>query len=169
MVIFVCGVVTGALVIKTQDWHQPPPSRVSVPRFGVPGPQPVNDILHQMALAHIDLTSEQANAIVKIMLDRQAASAEIRKTIAPALHAEVVRAYDDINQVLRPDQQPKFAELRKEREQRNEGLGSGRARRGGDGGGSRRTNRDSTDGLLDDGHGGMPRRVLPNIPSTNGP
>ncbi|MGA2555102.1 MAG: hypothetical protein ABSG04_02385 [Verrucomicrobiota bacterium] len=186
MVIFVCGVITGALVIETQRVRRPP-SGPGGPSYGLPGARPVNDILHQMAQAQINLTSEQTNKIVKIVQDSQATNAAIRKTIAPLLTAEVERAYDAISQLLTSDQQKKFAELRKEREQRNEGLGPGfgpgRGRRGGEGGGnwSRNPNRGGSNDFMEELRGrmeGLRGRMdataatnvrLTNAPPTNAP
>jgi len=126
MVIFVCGVITGALVIETQGLHRSP-SGPGGPSYGPPGPRPVFDIIRRMTQAHIELTTDQTNRIVKIMQDSQATNAAIRKTIAPLLRAEVERADKAINELLTPEQQPKFAELVKEQQRTGE-------RRGGRGG-----------------------------------
>ena len=124
MVIFVCGVVTGALVIKTlgpsasrQERPGPPP--------GIPGPRPVIEIIHRMAQAHIDLTPDQTNQIVKIMQDSQATNAAIRKVYFPLLQTEAKRAHDAISQVLTLEQRPLFAAMLEERPQGRGGRGDG--------------------------------------------
>ena len=135
MVIFVCGVVTGALVVKTQVRRGPP--------FGIgpPGPAPVHDIVSLLQV-RLNLTPDQHGKIKKIMEDSQATNALCRAEIAPRLHAEMQRAHDAINQLLTPEQQKKYAELNKERGPRGEGWGG----RGGEGRGPwmRDTNRLST-------------------------
>ena len=135
MVIFVCGVVTGALVVKTQVRRGPPPG------FGVPGPPPVHDFVGWLQV-RLNLTPDQHEKIKKIMEDSQATNALYRAEIAPRLHAEMQRAHEAVNQLLTPEQQKKFAELNKERGQWAEGRGG----RGGEGRGpwSRDTNRLST-------------------------
>ena len=165
MVIFVCGVVTGALVIKTQGWRNPS-SYGSGGGFGAgaPGLEPVRDFMRRLDQARLDLTTDQHEKIEKIMQDSQATNAAIRVKFAPQLQAEKERAQRKINQLLTPEQQQKFSELLKKPEQRPEGRG----RRGGEGGGFQRgTNRFPTNGPQDEGRGRMGRRN--NNPSTNGP
>jgi len=165
MVIFVCGVITGALVIETQGLHRSP-SGPGGPSYGPPGPRPVFDIIRRMTQAHIELTTDQTNRIVKIMQDSQATNAAIRVKYAPQLQAEKERAQKAINQLLTSGQQQKFTELMKRSEQRPDGRG----RRGGEGGGfQRNTNRFPSNGLPDEERGRMSRRSLTNNLSTNGP
>lgn len=166
MVIFVCGVVTGALVIKTQGWHQPPPGRVNFPRFGVPGPMPILEVLKQLQ-SELDLAPEQLQKIEKIMQDSQATNTAIRKTIAPLLKAEVERAHNAINVLLMPEQQIKYAEFLKEQQRTGERGG----RRGGERGGirQRNTNRGPTNGLPEEARIRADQRVPTNLPSTNAP
>jgi len=165
MVIFVCGVVTGALVIKTQGWHPPSPYNSG---FAVPGPASVQMLMRQMAQAHMSLTTNQHEKIEKILQDSQATNAAIRVRIAPQLQAEKERAQKAINQLLTSEQQGIFAELLKKPEQWPGGRGEGRGRRGGEGGGFRpqNTNRFPTNGLPEDGRGRPGRRGF--NPSTNG-
>ncbi len=166
MVIFVCGVVTGALVIKTQDWHQPPPSRASFPRFGVPGPMPILEVLKQLQ-SELDLAPEQLQKIEKIMQDSQATNTAIRKTIAPLLKAEVDRAHNAINVLLTQEQQIKYAEFLKEQQR----TGERGTRRGGERGGPRQRNTDRvpTNGLPEAAHLRTDQRVPASLPSTNAP
>jgi Spy/CpxP family protein refolding chaperone len=174
MVIFVCGVITGALVIETQGLHRSP-SGPGGPSYGPPGPRPVFDIIRRMTQAHIELTTDQTNRIVKIMQDSQATNAAIRKTIAPLLRAEVERADKAINELLTPEQQPKFAELVKEQQRTGERRGGrggeGGGRRGGEGGGrARNPNRGGTNEVAE-GMRGSSTNGAPgtNVPSTNAP
>ena len=125
MVIFVCGVVTGALVIKTQGWHPPAysgPGRF--PNIGPPGRAPVDDVVRDLK-GKLALTTNQCEKIARIMQDSQSTNAAIRKKIAPLLEAEVVRAHQAITNELNSDQQLKYAELLKEHDQRPGGRGAG--------------------------------------------
>jgi Spy/CpxP family protein refolding chaperone len=135
MVIFVCGVVTGALVVKTQVRHGPPPG------FGPPGPPQLRDLFRCMDQAHLDLTAEQKSKIENIVQVSVATNAAIRKKFAPLLRAETERAQEAIKQELTPEQQIKYAELLKEQE--HEQWPGIRGGRGGEGRGpwSRDTNR----------------------------
>jgi hypothetical protein len=163
MVIFACGVVTGALVIRTQGRRNPAPYGFGV---GVPGPGPVWDFMRRLDQAHLDLSKDQHDKIEKIMQDSQATNAAIRVKYAPQLQAEKERAQKAINQLLTSGQQQKFTELMKRSEQRPDGRG----RRGGEGGGfQRNTNRFPSNGLPDEERGRMSRRSLTNNLSTNGP
>jgi hypothetical protein len=182
MVIFVCGVITGALVIEKQGWRRPLFGQGG-PTFGPPGPRPVFDIIRRMTQAHIQLTPDQTNKIVKILQTSQATNAAIRKTIAPLLKAEVERANKAINELLTPEQQPIFAELIKEQQQwpgdrRGGRGGEGGGRRGGEGGGwpQFNPNRGPSNGFTEGARGsptnGVPGTSFPpgaNISSTNAP
>ena len=181
MVIFVCGVITGALVIEHQGWRRPSPGQGG-PAFGPPGPRPVFDIISRMTRAHIQLTPDQTNKIVKIIQTSQATNAAIRKTIAPLLKAEVERANKAINELLTPEQQPIFAELIKEQQQwpgdrRGGRGGEGGGRRGGEGGGwpfnpNRGPSNSFAAGARGSATNGAPGTNFPpgaNIPSTNAP
>jgi len=165
MVIFVCGVVTGALVIKTQGWHEPPPSRGAAPRLGVPGPIPIWEIISRLN-SELDLTPEQLQKIEKIMQDSQATNTAIRKTIAPLLKAEVERAHQAIKERLNPEQQIKYAAFLLKEQQRTEGQ---RGRGGERGGRARNPNRASTNGAPEGTRGRMDAAVPTNSPSTNAP
>ena len=99
MVIFVCGVVTGALVVKTQVRRGPP-----FPRHR-PAGSGSSPRYCQSAQVRLNLTPDQHEKIKKIMQDSQATNALIRAEIAPLLHAEMERAHEAINQLLTPEQQ----------------------------------------------------------------
>jgi len=161
MVIFVCGVVTGALVIKTLGPRNPPGR--SGPFYGIPGQQPVISFMHQMTQAHIEMTGEQSNQIVKIMLAMQDTNAQIRRQYAPLLEAEAKRAHEAVSQILAPDQRPKLVEVLKEHPQGRGGRGEGGGRtRGG-------TNRFGSNGPADGQRfrEDWDRHNQPATPSTN--
>jgi len=178
MVIFVCGVITGALVIETQGQHRPPfgPGGAS---FGPPGPREAVLFIHRMKQARIDLTTDQSNMVFRIIMDSQATNAEIRRKYAPQLRAETERAHHAISQVLSPDDRPKLEELEKE-------LAQNRGGRGGESGGGRggegRMNRprnpnrggsnDFTEelrGRMDGLRGRMDATATSNVPLSNAP
>jgi len=176
MVIFVCGVVTGALVVRTQGLRNPSASN-SAGGFGagMPGPGLVRDFMRRLDQAHLDLTPDEHEKIEKIMQDSQTTNAAIRTRIAPQLQAEKERAQKAINQLLNPMQQQKFAELLKKPEPRQEPRGGnrveGRGPRGGEGPGfrgPRSTNRPPTNGYPEDGRGRTNRTGAGNNLTTNG-
>jgi Spy/CpxP family protein refolding chaperone len=174
MVIFVCGVVTGALVIKTQGWRPASPAGAGrIYSIGPPGRAPVDDVVRRLKVS-LDLTTNQCDKIARIMQDSQATNAAIRKGIAPLLQKEVDRAHQAITNFLTPEQQIKYAELLKEQDQRpggrGEGLREGRGPRGGEAGRFRQnTNRFPTNGPPEAGRGRMGRRGQNNNLLTNGP
>ena len=141
MVIFICGVVTGALVIKTQGWR--PPSPAGAGRFsniGPPGRAPVEEFVRQLK-GRLALTTNQCEKIARIMQDSQSTIAGIRQSYAPQIEKEVEKAHLAITNWLNPEQQIKYAELLKEQE--HEQWPGIRGGRGGEGRGpwSRDTNR----------------------------
>jgi uncharacterized membrane protein YgcG len=179
MVIFVCGVIAGAMVIKTQGLRRAPPAS-SGPFFGVPGTREAISFIHRMKQADIDLTTDQSNNVVRIIQDSQATNAEIRRKYAPQLRAEAERAHQAISQVLTADQRPKFEEVEKELAQNRSGRGGegggrrggeGGGRRGGEGGGrSRNSNRGGTNDVAEGVRGGSTNGAPgSNVPSTNAP
>ena len=162
MVIFVCGVVTGALVARTEGRRPSPYGSGGGFGTGGPGPGPVWDFMRRLDQAHLDLSTDQHDKIVKIMQDSYATNHAILTKINPQLQAEKERAQKAIIQLLAPEQQQKFSELLKKPEPRG--------RRGGEGGAFlRNTNRFQSNGFPEDGRGRMGRRGQNNSPSTNGP
>jgi Spy/CpxP family protein refolding chaperone len=116
MVIFGCGVVTGALLMKTQlppagvladvaphpssSSNQPPPlAQIQKPEF-------LRRITKQLAL-----TASQSEDIAKIMKESQERNRPLWNQIAPQLREEVKRVREEIRRVLTPDQQKKFDDL----------------------------------------------------------
>ena len=171
MVIFVCGVVTGALVIRTQGWHPsfpPGAGRFSNPNIGLPGRAPVDDVVRQLK-GRLELTTNQCEKIAKIMQDSQSTIAGIRQFYAPQIEKEVEKAHQAITNWLNPEQQIKYAALLKEQNQRPGGRGDYRGRRGGDGPGfpPRSNNWFQTNGSPWDGRGRSPHRGPSNDFSGN--
>jgi Spy/CpxP family protein refolding chaperone len=125
MVIFGCGVITGALLMKTElpaaiaaqeapmrqvnSTNPPPPwSQVQRPEF-----------LRRMQ-KQLDLSPAQRDEIAKIMKDSQDRSRPLWEEIAPQMRAEVKRVRQEIRAVLTPGQQTKFDELLKSRQRKAE-------------------------------------------------
>ena len=118
MVIFGCGVVTGALLMKTE-----------LPRAGVAQelpPHPANSTNPPPPLAQIqrpeflrrmqkqlELTASQRDEIAKIMKASQERNRPLWDQIAPQMREEVKRVREEIRQALTPDQQKKFDEMLK--------------------------------------------------------
>jgi Spy/CpxP family protein refolding chaperone len=142
MVIFVCGVVTGALVVRTQGWRPASPSG-----FGGPGP------FMPRLVQQLGLTREQHDKIDKIM------------------QTEKERAQQAITQVLTPEQQRKFSELLKKPEQRPEGRGRRGGEGGGFPRNTNRfqTNGFPEEGRGRTGRRGQYNNFSTNSPSTNSP
>ena len=164
MVIFVCGVVTGALVVKTLG-PTPPSPRPDL-SIGMPGQQPVNFLMRGMKQAGIELTPDQSNQVVKITLDSQRLSFMIRTNMAPQLRAVADKAREDIKRILTAPQQAKWESFNKEQGQRRGPPGGGR-RRGGPPFDSDSNGFPDGDHLRD-GRWHFPQTKLPDPASTNG-
>jgi Spy/CpxP family protein refolding chaperone len=119
MVIFGCGVVTGALLISTVV-HSPAPPTDSGPRAGArnnpPSPLQIQrvEFFHRME-KQLNLTPEQHERIAKIMRASQDRTKPLWDIIAPQMRREVKRVQEEIRQELNPEQEKKFAELLKPR------------------------------------------------------
>lgn len=168
MVIFVCGVVTGALVVRTTQARRPPFQFVqSRPPGPGPGPGPIGDVVKELK-EPLALTTNQCEKIVKIMQDSQTRVMAIRTNIAPLIAKEVQRAHQAISdEVLTPEQRPKYAELLlKEPKQRMEGM-----RGRGEGGfrGPRNTNGFPDEGRVGRGRWNQSNDLSTNPPPSNGP
>ena len=127
MVIFGCGVVTGALLMKTElpsagapaepaqhppaSTNQPPPlAQIQRPEF-----------LRRMQ-KQLELTASQRDEIAKIMKASQERNRPLWDRIAPQMREEVKRVREEIRQVLTPGQQTKFDEMLKSRPRKAEGA-----------------------------------------------
>jgi Spy/CpxP family protein refolding chaperone len=124
MVIFGCGVVTGALLLKTQ---LPPAGNPDVPvraTLSTNAPPPWGQIQRLEFLRRmekqLDLTQEQKDQITKIIKDSQERSRPIWEQIAPQMRQELRRTREGIRNVLTAEQQPKFDRLLKLRPRRVE-------------------------------------------------
>lgn len=131
MVIFGCGVVTGALLMKTEL-----PAAVAAiapqdatPHVGITNnvPPPWAQVQRPEFLRRIkkalNLTPDQSDKIAKIMKDSQERSRPLWELIAPRMRQEVKRVREEIRDVLTPEQQEKFDELLKRpRRQANQGA-----------------------------------------------
>ena len=115
MVIFGCGVVTGALLITTVG-HSPAPALRAGARNNPPSPLQIQrvEFFHRME-KQLNLTAEQRERIAKIMRASQDRTKPLWDAIAPQMRREVKRVQEEIRQELTPEQQTKFAELLKPR------------------------------------------------------
>jgi len=133
MVIFGCGVVTGALLMKTElppagapaepaqhpstSSNQPPPlAQIQRPEF-----------LRRMQ-KQLELTASQRDEIAKIMKASQERNRPLWDQIAPQMREEVKRVREEIRQALTPDQQKKFDEMLKARPRKADGAGAAAGR-----------------------------------------
>jgi hypothetical protein len=117
MVIFCCGVVTGALVIRTAF---PPPSASrggggSMPgRPGMPAQFQSESLLRRMQ-GPLALSTNQSSEIQKIMLTERAKP--LWTNIDLEMQRELNLVDAEIRGVLNPDQQKKWTELRQSQSQ----------------------------------------------------
>jgi Spy/CpxP family protein refolding chaperone len=122
MVIFGCGVVTGALLIKTE---LPAAAAMTTPEAPAhPGnstnpPPPWANVQRpefwRRMEKQLDLTPAQRDQITEIVRQSQERSRPLWEAIAPQMRAEIRRVRGEIRDVLTPDQQKKFDELMKSR------------------------------------------------------
>jgi Spy/CpxP family protein refolding chaperone len=131
MVIFGCGVVTGALLMKTEA---PPPPVVDVapphPANSTNEPPPLGqfqrpEFLRRMQ-KQLDLTASQSDEIVKAMKASQERTRPLWDQISPQLRGEMKRLREEIREVLTPEQQRKYDELLKARPRKAEAAAAGR-------------------------------------------
>jgi len=114
IVIFVAGLVTGALVVwhsgqlfSTPSQHQP----------GAPRPTPVVspgglrlDLLRRMQ-RDLHLTAAQHEEIDKLLKESQERSRKIMEPVAPQIRDELARTREEFRKVLTPEQRARFDEL----------------------------------------------------------
>jgi Spy/CpxP family protein refolding chaperone len=109
MVIFACGVITGALLTKTlAGGKQQAASNTNPPlaRGAVLQMQKVLD-------KQLDLSDEQREQVGRIMKASQARTQPLWDKIAPQMTAEVKQVREEIHEVLTPEQWKKFTDLMK--------------------------------------------------------
>jgi Spy/CpxP family protein refolding chaperone len=118
MVIFACGVITGAMVTKTvatRAGERPPaavPAPARMPGGAVAQMQKVLD-------KQLDLSAEQRDQIGKIMKASQERTRPLWDKIAPQLTGEIKTVREEIREVLTPEQWKKFGELMKRNRKAN--------------------------------------------------
>lgn len=116
LVIFVAGLVTGAMVV----WHS---SRLFLPAQQRPfNPNRTNaapsaggmrlEFLRRMQ-RDLDLSPEQHQQIDKIIKESQERTRKIMEPVVPQLHEELQRTKEAFRQVLTPQQQERFDQLLK--------------------------------------------------------
>jgi Spy/CpxP family protein refolding chaperone len=133
MVIFGCGVITGALLMKTELPPAGAPAELAQhPSASSNQPPPLAQIQRPEFLRRmqkqLDLTASQRDEIAKIMKASQERNRPLWDLIAPKLHEEVKRVREEIRQVLAPGQQKKFDEMLKSRPRKADGAGAAAGR-----------------------------------------
>lgn len=123
MVIFICGVVTGSLVTKT-EMRRPPPTRGPGPFRpgpGAPGGARNVELLRRMD-KDLSLDSGQHERIDKIMRESQDRTQLLWTNMAPAMQKEVARMRGEIHDQLTPEQQKLFDAMLQSRPRWPEGF-----------------------------------------------
>jgi Spy/CpxP family protein refolding chaperone len=116
IVIFVAGLVTGALVV----WHSErlfstPAQHPTIAPHPGPAVSPGGlrlDLLRRMQ-RDLNLTADQHEQIEKILKESQERSRKIMKPVAQPIRDELARTRDEFRKVLTPEQRAKFDELLK--------------------------------------------------------
>jgi Spy/CpxP family protein refolding chaperone len=121
IVIFVAGLVTGALVV----WHSerlfstPAQHPSSTPRSApVVSPGGLRLELLRRMQRDLNLTADQHEKIDKILKESQERSRKIMEPVAPEIRDELARTRDEFRKVLTPEQRAKFDELLKHQQHR---------------------------------------------------
>jgi Spy/CpxP family protein refolding chaperone len=127
MVIFICGVIAGAILTKSVS---PPPIVAANPTVDTSSPKktqtasastmPATPML-QLQRANflkvldkqLELTPDQRDEIAKIMKASQERTQPLWEKISPQMTDEIKRVREEIRNVLTPDQRKKFFELLK--------------------------------------------------------
>lgn len=121
MVIFVAGLITGALVV----WHSerlfstPAQHPSSAPHPG-PAISPYGlrlDLLRRMQ-RDLNLTIDQHEQIDKILKESQERSKKIMEPVAPQIREELEHTREEFRNVLTPEQRAKFDDLLKHQPRR---------------------------------------------------
>jgi Spy/CpxP family protein refolding chaperone len=125
MVIFGTGVVTGGLLVGLRVEHAPVPPRP----FGPGGPRPMQQVsaggmrdnLLRRVAKDLDLTSEQRDQVEIILKESQDRT---RKVMSPFLREEMERTAKEFRGVLTTNQQARFDDLLKQKQQQLRVRGS---------------------------------------------
>src|SRR5580658_10066801 len=130
MVIFVCGLTTGAMLTRTMVTKTEPvagpvaaPARASAP----PMLQMQRANFLKTMDKQLELTAEQRDQIGKIMKASQERTQPLWGQIAPQMTEELKNVREEIRGVLTPEQRKKFVELLK-RNRKAENMPPGSAR-----------------------------------------
>jgi hypothetical protein len=147
LVIFVAGILTGAILIRTGErgsrpWLRPgreaatppqtnrfaphpPGGRPVPPNPGNPG-DPANpagnrdrEFLPQLERAMI-LAPEQRREIARIVMEGQERIRKLRQGIEPEIRREMQATHEQIQKLLTPEQQEQFRQLMRQRLRRDE-------------------------------------------------
>ena len=125
MVIFACGVITGAIVSRTVAKPESPPALVAAPSTPVAPAASTNaanlprapilqlqraDVLKRLD-SKLDLSQDQHDQIARIMKTSQERTQVLWTQIAPQMKDELKKVREEIRGVLTPDQRKQFAEL----------------------------------------------------------
>lgn len=111
MVIFGCGVITGAMVVKSALPAHPPAAQQQelAPNLGL-----TTNFLRRVQ-KQLDLTPDESEAIGKIIKQSQERTRPIWEQIAPQMRDERKRVREEIRAVLTPEQQRRWDKLIKAR------------------------------------------------------
>jgi hypothetical protein len=119
MVIFACGVITGAIltktmVVKTQDHPQASSNSPSRP-LAVVGPvmQMQRAEFFKRMAKQLDLSSGQHDQISKILKASQARTQPLWDQISPQMNDELKRVREEIRGVLSTEQWKEFGDMMK--------------------------------------------------------
>jgi Spy/CpxP family protein refolding chaperone len=125
MVIFTCGVMTGAMVTRTAH----APQAAAVPANPHPPAAPVFQVQRAEFLkrleSQLDLAPEQRDQIARIMKESQERTGRLWEQIAPQMGDELKGAREEIRRVLTPEQRKQFAELMKHNRKADSGPPGG--------------------------------------------
>jgi Spy/CpxP family protein refolding chaperone len=112
MVIFACGVMTGAMVTRTvaSKAEDRPPAAVTAPAR-MPGGAVAQ--MQKVLDKQLDLSADQRDQIGRIMKASQERTRPLWEKIAPQMADEIKNVRGEIREVLTPEQWKKFVELMK--------------------------------------------------------
>jgi len=117
MVIFACGVITGAMVTRTVviKTEERPVATGAAPSRMAAGPvlQLQRAEFFKRLDKQLDLTAEQHDQIGKILKASQERTQPLWDQIAPQMRAELKTVREEIRGELTPEQRKKFVEMMK--------------------------------------------------------
>lgn len=116
MVIFVCGLVTGAMLTRALEPRIEPaaaPVAASSHTLAPPMFQMQRTNFLKVLDKQLDLTAGQRDQIAKIMKTSQERTVPIWNIIAPQMSDELKNVREEIRGALTPEQRKKFGELLK--------------------------------------------------------